>query len=130
MDWGTQVLLKCRVYGRQTSDMHAMLEDVRSALEEKFPGFVVTEPDLAYVPILAEDVPAAQERGLLISFANPIGARQRLVANALVYCYEFTRAVNSAEEGHDLCERVEAALPGKFTSIQVIRTMWLDSSPH
>jgi hypothetical protein len=130
LDWTHQVSLECRVYGRQTSDMHTLLEEVRSELLDKFPTFICKEANVDYFPLLPEEVQEAERRGLMLTMSNERTAKMGMVMHAVVFKYVFSLTVGSSAEAEAICDDVEETMPGKFTSIRVTQDAWLDRSPH
>lgn len=129
MEWRHLVRCECRVYGRQTSDSHSLLEEVKEDLYVRFPRFVYSEPTHDYLPLLEDEIDEAERKGMMLSFTNA-WTNNTTVAHVVCYSYVFTMQCNSHEEALNICERIESEMPEQFTSIQIQSSAWLDRNPH
>lgn len=129
MKWRHLIKISCRIYGRQISDGHSLLEEVKNDLYEKFPRFTFKEPIHDYLPLMDDEIDAAESRGLMISYTNA-WTQNKTVAHVICYSYVFTMQCNSQEEALITCEEIEEQMPEMFTSIQIQSSSWLDRVPH
>ena len=129
MKWSHMVKCECRVYGRQHSDSHSILEEVRAELFDKFPEFVYAEPGQDYLPLLEEEIGDAEDKGMMVSFSNA-WTLNKTVAHIVTYTYIFSMQCSSQEQALDVCNKIEEQMPGQMTSISIQSSVWLDRNPH